>query len=113
MYFIIKFQWSAFKMALKVLKKDDKIQYLFEEKVFRAYEPREEQFEEIKNYYIEHKRYFSSIKKSMQSRDSFKDIQKREPNRESPFSDLDNSIRAAYKVLLELRGRFEAGPSKT
>lgn len=48
----------------------------------------------------------------MQSKDAFEDIQQREPNRTSAFSDLDNSIRAAYKILLELKSQFEEGPSK-
>lgn len=30
----------------------------------------------------------------------------------SAFCDLDNSIRAAYKILLDVRNKFEEGPSK-
>ena len=36
----------------------------------------------------------------------------REPVRSSPFSDLDNSIRAAYKILLDIRAHLDDGPSK-
>jgi hypothetical protein len=56
--------------------------------------------------------YFSSIKKSMQSKEAYKEILEREPNRASAFSDLDNSIRAAYKILLDVRGKLEEGGTK-
>lgn len=73
-YFIIKFQYSALKMALNILKKSDKFRYLFDEAAFKAYSPSEEQFNDIKKSYIEHEKYFSNIRKSMQSKDAYKDI---------------------------------------
>ena len=48
----------------------------------------------------------------MQNKEAYKCIAEREPNRSSPFSDLDNSIRAGYKILLEIRDQLEEGPSK-
>jgi len=36
----------------------------------------------------------------MQSKEAYKAIAEREPSRSSCFSDLDNSIRAAYKIVL-------------
>lgn len=51
-YFIIKFQYNALKLALSILKKAEKVRYLFEEKAFRSYEPREEQFNDIKKFYL-------------------------------------------------------------
>lgn len=48
----------------------------------------------------------------MQSKDAFKDITDREPVRSSPFCDLDNSIRAAYKILLDVRTQLEDGGTK-
>ena len=99
-------------MALNILKKSDKFRYLFDEAAFKAYDPSEEQFNDIKKSYIEHEKYFSSIKKSMQSKDAYKDIVDREPNRASAFSDLDNSIRAAYKILLDVRAQLEDGGVK-
>lgn len=36
----------------------------------------------------------------MQNKEAYKSISEKEPNRSSPFLDLDNSIRAAYKILL-------------
>jgi hypothetical protein len=44
--------------------------------------------------------------------ETFAIISEKEPNRFSPFSDLDNSIRAAYKILLDIKGKLEEGSSK-
>ena len=43
-YFIVKFQYSTLKMALKILKKNDKLEYLFDKESYESYEPSEEQF---------------------------------------------------------------------
>jgi len=43
----------------------------------------------------------------MQSKEAFKSITEKEPNRTSAFSDLDNSIRAGYKILLDIKGQLE------
>jgi hypothetical protein len=48
----------------------------------------------------------------MQSKEAYKAILEREPNRASAFSDLDNSIRAGYKILLDIRNQLEEGGSK-
>lgn len=48
----------------------------------------------------------------MQSKEAYKDIIEREPNRTSAYSDLDNSIRAAYKILLDVRTQLEETPKK-
>jgi hypothetical protein len=70
-YFIIKFQYSALKMALNILKRSDKLRYLFDESSYRNFDPSEEQFNDIKKSYIEHEKYFNSIKKSMQTKDAY------------------------------------------
>ena len=102
-YFLIKFQYTNLKMALKVLKKSANCRYLFDEQAFAAYEPSEEQFHEVKKAYLEHEKYFLSIKKTMQTKDSFAEIAAREPERASCFSDLEKSIRAAYKILSDVK----------
>ena len=61
-------------MALHIIKKDKNYRYLFDKLSFEKYESSQEQFEEIKKSYIEHEKYFSSIKKSLQSKDAFKHI---------------------------------------
>ena len=48
----------------------------------------------------------------MQIKEAYKEILEREPNRASAFSDLDNSIRAAYKILLDVRGKLEEGGTR-
>jgi hypothetical protein len=48
----------------------------------------------------------------VQSKEAYKAILEREPNRASAFSDLDNSIRAGYKILLDIRNQLEEGGSK-
>lgn len=40
-YFLIKFQYTILKMALKILKKSTNYRYLFDENAFRDYEPNE------------------------------------------------------------------------
>jgi len=42
----------------------------------------------------------------MQTKDAYKYILEKEPNRSSTFSDLDNSIRAGYKLLLDIRNQL-------
>lgn len=39
----------------------------------------------------------------MQTKESFAEIAAREPERASCFSDLEKSIRAAYKILTDVR----------
>lgn len=85
------------------MKKNDKYKYLFEPDCYKAYQPSEEQFNDIKKTYLEHERYFGSIKKSMQNKEAYAIICEKEPSRTSPFCDLDNSIRAGYKILLDIR----------
>lgn len=48
----------------------------------------------------------------MQSKDIFKLISDKEPKRICAFSDLDNSIRAGYKILLDVKDQLEEGNSK-
>jgi hypothetical protein len=102
-YFIIKFQYTNLKMALHIMNKDKNYRFLFDPASYDKYEASQEQFNEIRKSYIEHEKYFSSIKKSMQSKEAYKQIKEKEPTRASAFSDLDNSIRAGYKILLEIR----------
>ena len=85
---------------------------MFDENSYRNFEPSEEQFNDIKKSYIEHDKYFNSIKKSMQTKEAYKSIIERQPNRTSAFSDLDNSIRAGYKILLDIKNQLEEGSSK-
>jgi len=94
-------------MALNILKKTDKYRYLFDEASFKGYEPNEAQFNEVKKMYIEHEKYFATIKKSMQSKDSFKIITEKECNRTSGFVDLDKSIRVGYKILKEVKDTID------
>jgi serine/threonine protein kinase len=111
-YFIIKFQYTAIKTALKIIKKSPNYRYLFDEAAFRDYEPNEEQFNDIKRAYLEYEKYFLTIKKAMESKESFAEIASREPKRSSCFSDLEKSIRAAYKILTEVRGLVESQQKK-
>jgi hypothetical protein len=99
-------------MALNIMKLNEKYKYLFDVNSYKTYEPNEEQFNDIKKTYIEHEKYFNSIKKSMQNKEAYKSISEKEPHRTSPFSDLDNSIRAGYKILLDIRDQLEEGSSK-
>jgi len=48
----------------------------------------------------------------MQSKEAYKSIIEKEPKRVSAFSDLDNSIRAGYKILLDVKGQLEESSSK-
>lgn len=48
----------------------------------------------------------------MQNKEAYKYITEKEPQRNSPFSDLDNSIRAGYKILLDIKDQLEEGSSK-
>lgn len=67
-YFIIKFQYTNLKLALQIIKKNKEYRYLFDPVSFDQYESSEEQFNEIKKSYIEHEKYFKSIKKSLESK---------------------------------------------
>lgn len=108
-YFIIKFQVTSMKMALEILNKDQKYLYLFNKENYAAFNPQQDLIEDIKRTYADHEKYYTAIKKSMKTKDVYKLISEREPNRVSCFSDLDNSIRACYKILLEIRKQLKDG----
>jgi len=48
----------------------------------------------------------------MESKDSFKEVQAKDLQRPSSFADLDRSIRAAYKILSEIRVQLETHASR-
>lgn len=99
-------------MALNIMKGSDKFKYLFDLNSYKDYQPNEEQFNDIKKTYLDHEKYFASIKKSMQNKEAYTSICEKEPHRTSPFCDLDNSIRAGYKILLDIKDQLEEGSSK-
>jgi hypothetical protein len=107
-YFIIKFQATVLKMALKILKKSPNYRYLFDEAALAHFNPSEEHFNEVKRGYLEHEKYFHSIKKAMEAKDSYSEIATRETKRGGCFSDLEKSIRACYKILSEVKGNPKA-----
>ena len=89
------------------MNKDKDYRYLFNEGAFDKYKPSQDQYAEIKKSCLEQEKYFATIKKSMQSKPAFEQIKEKESNRCSTFSDLDNSIRAGYKILLEIKEDLE------
>lgn len=108
-YFTIKLQYSFLHMGLYILKKNEKYRYLFDGASYEAFEPSEAQFNELKKMYIEHEKYFASIKKSMQAKEVWKRIEEIESVRTGAFLDLDKSIRNGYKILREIKDTLEEG----
>ena len=54
------------KMCLKLLKKNESYAYLFEPASLKAFDPKEDLFNDIKKSYLEYEKYFSSIKKTIE-----------------------------------------------
>lgn len=96
-------------MALEILNKDPRHVYLFESESYNSYKPSPELIDDINRTYVDHEKYYSAINKSMKTKDVYKLIKEREPSRVSCFSDLDNSIRACYKILLEIKKQIKDG----
>lgn len=103
-YYLIKFEMDNLKMCLKVLKKNESLAYLFTPEAFKAFQPKEEVFNEVKKSYLEYENYFLKVKKTIEHKECFiKFIKPHEPKRVSAFIDLDKSIRTAYKILRWVR----------
>lgn len=58
-------------MCLKLLKKNQSYVYLFDPVSFKNYDPKEEEFNEIKKSYLEYEKYFTSIKKTIEHKECY------------------------------------------
>ncbi len=55
-------------MAMSILTKSEKFRYLFDDTSFKNFYRSEEQFNDIRSSYVEAEKYYSNIRKSMQSK---------------------------------------------
>lgn len=82
---------------------------MFEPSAYRNFVPEGRQVvKEICDDIVPFENYYKSIKEHMASKECYKTIESRELKRVSCFADLDNSIRAAQKILAEIHTKLES-----
>lgn len=96
-------------MATEICQKNPAYAYLFNELEYQSFRP-EANKDIIKDTHEDVKpreKFFNSIREKLEGKHSYKKIKEKEPKRVSPFSDLDNSIKATYRLLKEVLPRLQ------
>ena len=102
-YFTIKFQYTNSLMGVDIIKKCPEFAYLFDQNAYNKFNPTTLNIvKEIQNDVAPCEKYYKSIKNHMSEKEVYSIIKEREPERVCSFSDLDNSVRAGFKILQEV-----------
>lgn len=109
-YFTIKFQYTNSLMGMEIIKKSSEYAYLFDSLAYDKFNPTNLSIvKEIQNDIEPCEKYYKSIKNHMSEKEVYSLIKEKEPERVSSFSDLDNSIRAGFKILQDVLPQLKGG----